>query len=75
MNENWATRHEYEALQRYRLTHQFPARDCHPIDPEWLESEFRQVICLINNDPIRPSYSQCLLIEDKHRFWLGRLFG
>ena len=71
MKETWSTRHEYEGLQRYRITHLLNSHHYHPIDPDWLKAEFEDIRLLINNDPIRPTQDEYTAIERKHTYWRG----
>lgn len=73
MSKNFTLWHEREALRRYLRTHHWNSR-YPPVDLTFWESEMKQLNSLINCDPLQPSYSQYLLIQDRHRFWRGKMF-
>lgn len=72
-NKNWTLYHEREALRRYFSTHRWNPQ-YGSIDEKWWESEIGKLNIMIDHDLFHPNYSQNLLIQDKHRFWIGRMF-
>lgn len=73
MNRNFFINHELSALRRYMVTHR-AHQEFHPIDLKWIEAEIKQLHEFLAHDPIFPSYSEHLCIEEKHRSWMGDQF-